>query len=212
MPYRIELEKAGVALVTVGSNLAVWLQELQRRNYLHAQPREPGVNCELGSIRPNRVVEQDIEHRLVWEDPHTPGKVGTGDVPPGQFIRREGIIRRERHAGFDNLRLWKKGVVFVNIHPIRDPCFRRARKHGVYLRQIQIAAFVGWKNNVGQSVEGHADQQMKPRAFRFGKRLDRDLVRDGVRERRIRQRQKQRGQSGAARNQDPSLHPKLNRI
>src|SRR5262249_33054548 len=113
-PPGIEAHEAGIAVELERARGAVGRQEAQCRGDFLAEPVDAQADREFGTVGLDRIFEQDVEQLLVPIKLQTVGEPRPFHVRTRLLIRRERSIGRQRHAGVEDVRWWKRRAVFVD--------------------------------------------------------------------------------------------------
>jgi hypothetical protein len=89
MPPRVEWHLARVALEFVGADDAARREKAQRRDDADAKAIERHADGEMGTVRVDRIGEQDVEDALLPEDRRRVGERRTVDVRKRLFVGDE---------------------------------------------------------------------------------------------------------------------------
>ena len=133
VPAWVEADKPRVSEVLERSNRVARQHEPQNRDRASTQTRQPRIDREVGLVRPDRVLEHGVQHRLLPENfgvVREPWAYDMGDRP---LVAGECLIRRNRCADCDEPLSGQRHVVLVELECVGDPQVGRIFQFGVSL-------------------------------------------------------------------------------
>ncbi len=192
VPARVEPDQARIPVQVEGAHAAGCGQEAERNGGSQAEPLEPGPDREVGTIRDDRILEQDVEQSLLPVQVHVTRQRRAGEVCERLLVGGEGLVGLERHAGIGDPRQAEAAVVFVELDIVGNPQRCRVPERRVGEREVEQARAAPRIVHVAHGFQRHADEKMQPLSLRLDEGMHRHVVRDVVGGRRRRHRPDQR--------------------
>ena len=193
VPPRIQPHQPWIAVQLECAHRAVWRDDADDGDHAQAEPRERWLDREAGSVRANRILEEDVEHPLIPVKARGVRQSCAGHVRERLAVRFERSIRRQRDADAGDGRRGQSRVLLVDRQIVRDPHQRRIAQRGVRARQIEIAGSAERELDVAHRRKRRAHDHAQMVTFGFDERLHDDVGGDVVRGGREGRRERQRG-------------------
>src|SRR4051812_13025542 len=199
LPSRVQPHQSGIARELERALCAGGRLIADHRYDAHAQPRQRGLDREGRSVRRDRVVERNVEHRLVPDEIRIRRERRTSDVRERIVVGVEGTVRRQRHANAGQARRGQPRVALVEFDVACQPQARCVAQRRVRVFEIQASAIFEREHDIAHGPEGHAEEQVRLCSVRTEKRLHDDGCGNVVRARagRREQQRRERARHGA---------------
>ncbi len=134
-------------------------QKAKHRRRAHAETRQRRVDREARAVRRDRIVEDDVEHRLLPHQLRRGVERRGRRVRDGAVVARERAVRRQRDARRDDLAVAERRVVLVEMEVVGDPDSRRVAQERRRARDVEVAGAVERKVDVAHRLERRADRR-----------------------------------------------------
>ena len=182
VPAGVEADHAGVAAQLERPFRPARRQEPQDGDDPQAHPLEARADREVGLVRLDVVVEEDVEHRLLPDDLGVGGQQRSLDVGERPLPRLERAVRRQRDLDGGDRRLGQGGVVLEDADLLPHPHHGGVGELVALARplEVEVARPVGRERHVRQRLERHPHEQAQALALGLHERLHRHVAGDVV--------------------------------
>ena len=207
VPARVEADDAGVAAQLERPLGPARRKEPEDGDDPQPHPLEARADGEVGLVRLDVVVEEDVEHRLLPDDLGVGGQQRALDVGERALPGLERAVRRQRDLDGGDGRLGQGGVVLEDAdllpHPHHGGVGELVPLAGPL--EVEVARPVGRERHVRQGLERHPHEEAQALPLGLHEGLHRHVAGDVVGRLGGGQGQEQ-ADDGEASNEEPSGH------
>ena len=200
VPARVKAHDAGVAPQIERPLGPARRQEPQHGDHPQAHPFEARADGEIRPVRPDLIVEQHVEHRLLPDDLRVGGQQRALDVGQRALPGLERAVRRQRDLDGADRRLGQGGVVLEDADLLPHPDHRRVGELVALARplEVEVARPQGGERHVRQRLQRHPHQEAQALPLGLDERLHGHVAGDVVGRRGGGKPQQERCRRGAS--------------
>src|SRR5262249_20245758 len=166
-----------------GTDLALRRDESQHGVDPDAEPLETGADREFGTVRPDRILQEDVQQALAPEKLGIVAEARRAEIRQRLLARGEGATRLGRAPGVQPPGVAEPDAALVRLDLVAEPEGRGFAQGAIDALEVEEAAVPPRHVDVAHRLERNARKQEQRPPLRLQESLDADVFGDVLRAR-----------------------------